>query len=145
MEGLHIQLSHCYLVTPLNQASIPLTWQMILKINANIHSAYYVTILTWWRRQMETFSVFWPFVMGIHRSPLDSPSKGQWRGALMLSWTCAWTNGWANTRDSGDLTHRRAHYDVTIMDIEMCAMEDNSVKAGLLKIDSTKPHTTLST
>ena len=45
----------------------------------------------------------WPFVMGIHRSPVDSPHKGQWRGALMLSMICAWTNGWANNRDAGDL------------------------------------------
>ena len=30
--------------------------------------------------------------------PVDSPHKGQWRGALMLSLICAWTNAWANTR-----------------------------------------------
>ena len=27
----------------------------------------------------------WPFVRGIHRSPVNSPHKGQWRGALMMS------------------------------------------------------------
>ena len=37
----------------------------------------------WWRHQMETFSA-WPFVRGIHRSPVNSPHKGQWRGALMI-------------------------------------------------------------
>ena len=26
----------------------------------------------------------------------NSPHKGQWRGALMLSLICAWTNGWVN-------------------------------------------------
>ena len=26
----------------------------------------------------------WPFVRGIHRSPVNSPHKGQWRGALMF-------------------------------------------------------------
>ena len=26
----------------------------------------------------------WPFVWGIHRSPVNSPRKGQWRGALMF-------------------------------------------------------------
>ena len=30
-------------------------------------------------------SRYWPFVRGIHRSPVDSPHKGQRRGALMLS------------------------------------------------------------
>ena len=39
---------------------------------------------------------YWPFVRGICRSPLDSPHKGQRRGALMFSLICAWTNGWAN-------------------------------------------------
>ena len=35
---------------------------------------------------------YWPFMMGIHRSLVDSPHKGQWRGALVLSLICAWTN-----------------------------------------------------
>ena len=41
------------------------------------------------------FPRYWPFVRGIHRSPVDSPHKDQWRGALMFSLICAWTNGWA--------------------------------------------------
>ena len=48
------------------------------------------------------FSRYWPFVRGIHRSPVNSPHKGQWRGALMFSLICAWTNGWANNREAGD-------------------------------------------
>ena len=35
------------------------------------------------------FSRYWPFVWGIHRSPVNSPHKGQCRGALMLSLICA--------------------------------------------------------
>ena len=35
----------------------------------------------------------WPFVWGIHRSPLNSPHKGQWRGTLMFSLICVWING----------------------------------------------------
>ena len=31
---------------------------------------------------------YWPFVMGIHRSPVDSPRKSQNRGALIFLW-CA--------------------------------------------------------
>ena len=42
----------------------------------------------------------WPFVWGIHRSPVNSPQNGQWRGALMLSLICAWINGWVNTREA---------------------------------------------
>ena len=32
----------------------------------------------------------WPFVRGVHRSPVNSPHKGQWRGALMFSLICVW-------------------------------------------------------
>ena len=52
---------------------------------------------------------------GIHRSPVNSPHKGQWRGALMLSLICAWINGWVNKREAGDLKRHRAHCDATVM------------------------------
>ena len=48
------------------------------------------------------FLRYWPFVMGIHRSPVNSPHKGQWRGALLFSLICAWINAWVNTREAGD-------------------------------------------
>ena len=35
------------------------------------------------------FPLYWPFVWGIHRSPVISHHKGQWRGALMFSLICA--------------------------------------------------------
>ena len=44
----------------------------------------------------------WPFVQGIHRSPVNSPHKGQWRGALMFSLICVWINGWVNNREAGN-------------------------------------------
>ena len=31
------------------------------------------------------FSRYWSFCAGIHRSPVNSPHKGQWRGALIFS------------------------------------------------------------
>ena len=34
------------------------------------------------------FPLYWPFVRGIHRWPVNSPHKGQWRGALMFSLIC---------------------------------------------------------
>ena len=61
------------------------------------------------------FPRYWPFVRGIHRSPVNSPNKGQWRGALMFSLICARTNSWVNNRDAGDLRRHRAHYDVPVM------------------------------
>ena len=63
----------------------------------------------------EHFPSYWSFVRGIHRSPVDSPHKGQWRGASMFSMICAWTNGWANNRFAGDLRRHRTHYDVIVM------------------------------
>ena len=35
------------------------------------------------------FPRYWPFVRGIHWSPVNSPHKGPWRGALMFSLICA--------------------------------------------------------
>ena len=48
------------------------------------------------------FPRYWPFVRGIHRSPVNSPHKDQWRGALMFSLICVWINSWANNRVAGD-------------------------------------------
>ena len=62
------------------------------------------------------FPRYWPFVRGIHRSPVNSPHKDQWRGALMFSRICAWINGRANTREAGDLRRHHAHYDVIVME-----------------------------
>ena len=59
------------------------------------------------------FPRYWPFVRGIHRSPVNSPHKGQWRGALMFS--LAWMNDWVNNREAGALIRHLAHYDVTAM------------------------------
>ena len=64
------------------------------------------------------FPCNWPFVRGIQRSPVNSPHKGQWGGALMFSLICAWINAWVNNREAGDLGRRRAHYDVIVMTID---------------------------
>ena len=61
------------------------------------------------------FPHYWPFVRGIHRSPVNSPHKGQWCLALMFSLIWAWINGWVNNREAGDLRRHRAHYEVTVM------------------------------
>ena len=63
------------------------------------------------------FPRYWPFVWGIHRSSVNSPHKGQWRGALMFSLISARINGWVNNREAFDLRRIRPHYDVTIMKI----------------------------
>ena len=72
------------------------------------------------------FPRYWPFVRGIRRLPVNSPHKGQWRGALIFSLILAWINGWVNNGESGDLIRHRAHYDVTVM----------KNKAGVLSMGS---------
>ena len=57
----------------------------------------------------------WPFARGIHRSPVNSPHKGQWRGALMFTLICARINGWVNNCEAGDFRRNLAHYDVIVM------------------------------
>ena len=70
------------------------------------------------------FLRYWPFVLGIHRSlvnspihrsPVNSHHKGQWRGALMCSLICPWINDWASNEETGDLRHHPTDYDITVM------------------------------
>ena len=61
------------------------------------------------------FPRYWPFVQGIHQSPVNSAQKGQWHGALMFFLICVWINGWVNNRNAGDLKRHRTHYDVIVM------------------------------
>ena len=68
-----------------------------------------------WRHRMETFSASLAFARGIHRSPVNSPRKGQWRGVLMFSLICAWIDVWVNNREVGDVRRHWAHYDVIVM------------------------------
>ena len=70
----------------------------------------------WWRRQMETFSALLAHCAG--NSPItgEFPSQRPVTSSLMFSLISAWTNGWVNNRNAGDLRHHRAHYDVTVMD-----------------------------
>ena len=46
---------------------------------------------------------------------MNSPHRGQWRGALMLSLVYAWINGWVNKHEAGDLRRHRTHYDFILM------------------------------
>ena len=66
------------------------------------------------------FPRYWFFVRGIHlrrihRSPVNSPYKGQLGGTSKFSLIYAWTSDWVNNRKAGDLTHNNAHYDATVM------------------------------
>ena len=78
--------------------------------SAHYEITYWVYRNTWWRHQMETWSRNW-FCEG----DLQATATGQWRGALMFSLVCAWTNDWADNRDAGDLRRHSAHCDAIVM------------------------------
>ena len=61
------------------------------------------------------FPRYWPFVREIHRSPVNFPHKGQWRGALMFTLICDRMNGWVNNHEAGDSRRYLAHCDVIVM------------------------------
>ena len=73
-----------------NEASIQVnsvTFQLIHAASCN--SCSYITpdhddVIKW-----KLFTRYWPFVRGIHRSPVNSTHKGQWPGALVFSLICA--------------------------------------------------------
>ena len=69
----------------------------------------------WWRLQMGTFSALLALCAGKSPVPVNSPHKGQWRGALMFSFICAWINDWVNNREAGDLRRHRGHYGVIVI------------------------------
>ena len=78
------------------------------------------------------FPRYWPFVLGIHRSPVNSLHKSQWHGPLMFSLICAWINSWVNNLEAGDLRHHRDHSDVTVMVYRIdCLVEDCCISSPL--------------
>ena len=79
-------------------------------MNVRTHDQEHDDVIKW-----KQFPRYWPFVRGIHRSPVNSPLKGQWLGALIFSLICTRINDWVNNGEAGDLRRYRVHYDVTVM------------------------------
>ena len=57
-------------------------WAQSLYTSCNIFLGFHGDVTKW-----KHFPRYWPFVRGIHRSSLNSPHKGLWRGALMFLWS----------------------------------------------------------
>ena len=85
-------------------------WLTCLRFPRNRSAIIHDNVIKW-----KHFLRYWPFVRGIHRSPVNSPHKGQWRGALVFSLICAWINAWVNNREAGDWRRHCTHYDVIVM------------------------------
>ena len=100
-----------------------------LKLNSGL---FHDDVIKW-----KHFPRYWPFVRGIHRSPANSPHKGQWRGALIFSSICVWINGFVNSREAGDLRRYRAHYDVTVMYLLcVCGGRGRNLHQNGVKVDN---------
>ena len=113
-------------ILPVIQFLSGMTGELIRVLPWDIHD----DVIKW-----KHFPRNWPFVRGIHRSPVNSPQKGQWRGALMFSLICVRINNWVNNREAGDLRRHCGHYDVIVMIYQarclICIEE--SIKCPLMK------------
>ena len=112
---------HCWSHTKRKPGYAPIVCVLISDINIRrkgspVYGAGMMTLLNG-----KIFRVTGPFVRGIHRSPLNSPHKGQWRGALIFSLISVWINDWVNNREAGDLRRYRAHYDVIVIHMRFWA------------------------
>ena len=88
---------------------------IIIELSSGVLTWYWVSsdihddVIKW-----KHFPRYWPFGREIHRSPVNSPHKGQWRGVLMFSLMCLnerlskQSRGWWFEKLS-------SHYDVTVM------------------------------
>ena len=120
LSGLFIYI-HTYM-NETNGLQVIITWKtsnmyLITRINSDqiiqshmVSQSHHDDVIKW-----KHFPRYWPFVRGIHQSPVNSPYKGQWRGALMFSLICVWINDWVNNREAGDLRRHRTHNDATVM------------------------------
>ena len=78
-------------------------------------TSFYPYITIWWYNWMCHDVSLAPCVPCLSYQIFHSHHKRKWRGALMFSLICAWTNSWANNGDASDLRRYRARYDFTVM------------------------------
>ena len=71
--------------------------------------------LTWWRHEMETFSLLLALCAGNSPVPGESPTQRPVTRSLMFSLICARIKGWVNNGEAGDLRCYHAHYDIIVM------------------------------
>ena len=96
---------------PTTQITMTTTWIVCIMSPWRLERYHFHDDVIKWKH----FPRYWQFVRRIHRSPVNSPHKGQWRGALMFSLICTRLNVWVNNGEAGDLRRDRAHYGVTVM------------------------------
>ena len=87
---LHIPVYIARVIKANTSGGITVTWQGHPGVSNHTQQIFlwHDDVIKW-----KHFPRCWPFVRGIHRSQVNSPHKGQWRGALMFSLIWAWIKG----------------------------------------------------
>ena len=65
--------------------------------------------------KLKHFPRYWPFVQGIHQSPVNSHQHAQRPVTRSFDVFFDLPHGWVNSRQAGDLRCHFAHYDVIVM------------------------------
>ena len=135
IQTTHIAVtqSHCSLMHIYIYIYISIYFQLLINLSGILYVKVFShdDVIKW-----KHFPRYWPFVRGIHRSPVDSPHKGHWCGVLMFSLICAWTNGWVNNRDAGDLRRHCAHYDVTVISNIIAGTSAGALQSPAERVES---------
>ena len=108
-------VKHAYFIYP---GALGRNWKWS-KSRKNASQSVHDDVMKW-----RHFLHYWPFVQRIHRSPVDSPHKGQWRKALIFSLIYASMNDWVNSHEAGDLRPHHAHYNVTVMYLDVFMLHE---------------------
>ena len=95
--------------------SAKVTWTPVCKLCGEMHNTRKDRIINLWlfNHMMTSNGNIFRVIGPLWGESIDH--RGQWGGALMFSLICTWTDGWANTRDAGDLRRHRALYEVFVM------------------------------
>ena len=89
-------------------------------VNYKIHTLLCFVVIGYWSIclfphddviKWKHFPRYWPFVRGIHRSPVNFPHKRP----VTWSFDVFFHLPWINNREAGDLRRYRAHCDVIVM------------------------------
>ena len=81
-QGIEAFIDHCYALLTHCRLLAP---YYIMDLDHHWFNCWLVTKTMMTSSNGNIFRVTGHFMQGIHRSPVNSPHKGQWRGALMFS------------------------------------------------------------
>ena len=88
---------------------------MIKLLKDHFKSTYLGGVVSWWRRQMETFSSLLALCEGNPPVTGGFPSQRPVTRGFGVFFDVQWTNDWTHSPDAGDLWRHYAHCDVTVM------------------------------